>query len=295
MKSKPVSQQVGQSGSDSLTGSLSVLKVASDEQVVKAYRAAEETAAELVQSPLFKSFTRRSVISGLLLAEKKQEIGHGNWLPWCAKHKIEDRTARRHIETARATCDTLQIGHRVRFDDLALHQVLQLPPAQLVNSAKETREKFDVLIDSKTTKEIVVEWKASDAPRQKGGLLPIRFHCPSCQVKGEKTLLKQIAGRNIKCYKCGETVKAKPDVKDTTAQDRERVDGELGDLAAKLDGLFHSATGDAPNQSERAKCSDEAWRNLVRACQQISTFDRHHGKDFRKSIARDGAKEAKGK
>jgi len=218
-------------------------QVASDGQVVKAYRAAMEATDELLTSSLFKSFTRRSVISGLLLAEKKQEVGHGNWLPWCAKHQVVDRTARDHMQTARATCETLQIGNGCRFEELALHQVLELPLLQLVNSARETRNKFDVLIESRTSKEIVVEWREAEGAGKRE-LHDITFHCPHCghQNKGKLNRWIKCGGESGKRKAesgngCGKKIQVRPDgqsaqekIAASVKGEREVAQGILGDL-----------------------------------------------------------------
>jgi len=111
------------------------------------------------------------------------------------------------------------------------------------------------------------------APRKKGGLLPIKFHCPCCADKGERTLLKQIAGRNIKCPKCGHTVKAKPDVKETSDEDRQAADARLAEITGDIEHIISNAEGKNAAQSERGRCSDEAWRTFVAACQRVSAFD----------------------
>ena len=53
-----------------------------------------------------------------------------------------------HIEQAKASCDTLQVGLGFRFDELPLPRVLELPVANLPKAAAAVRESFDKLIDS---------------------------------------------------------------------------------------------------------------------------------------------------
>ena len=47
-------------------------------------------------------FVKKAAECGLLLIEKKAELGHGNWLPWLAKYcpMISHDTAARYIRTA---------------------------------------------------------------------------------------------------------------------------------------------------------------------------------------------------
>lgn len=243
-------------------------KAATDKQVLEAYHAAEGAMEELKQSPLFKSASRKAWISGLLLDEKKKELGHGAWLPWCEKHKVVVRTAQSHMETAHAACASLQIRNDCVFDGMPLHRVLELPAAQVPAAGKETREKADALIEEKTAKQIVFEWKEAEATERKhGGAMEIKFHCPVCNHG-----LKGVAGRNVKCPGCSNTCKAKPDVKDKTDEDRAAASQALLDLAGQLNHEVDTATGDAPQTSRRALASDEAWQTLVDACLRITTF-----------------------
>jgi hypothetical protein len=211
---------------------LEVIKpqAASDEDVVKAYHSAEGAMAELAQSPIFKSATRRMIISGLLLNEKKAEIGHGNWIPWCQQHKIEDRTARRHIETAKASCDTLQIGHGVRFEDLSLPRVLELPIANLPKAAFEVRESFDKLIEEKTSKDIVVEWKETEGQKSARENHDIKFTCPHCGHKNKGKFGRTIACANGDCKK---KIKVQPDGPTAEQKVAEQIKSEV-EVATEL-------------------------------------------------------------
>lgn len=198
---------------------------------------------------------------GVHLMLAKPHLDHGEFEPFVQRYlpQYEKRTAERWMRFAETAIRKSDPGSLLK----------QLPEKASNGGIAESEvPTLTEALNALLGEEAFDDWTDANSERKKGGLLPITFHCPC----GQK--LKQIAGRNIKCPKCGETVKAKADVKDATSEERERVDGELNDLAAKLDGLVSAALGDKPNASERARCSDAAWRNLVRACQGVSTLDR---------------------
>jgi hypothetical protein len=51
----------------------------------------------------FEKLPEAKKVLGEWLIQKKEEVGHGNWLKWCKENNINERTARRYINEATAS------------------------------------------------------------------------------------------------------------------------------------------------------------------------------------------------
>lgn len=238
------------------------------------------------------SMTRMAI--GAQLSRIKPHIPHGNseegdgdgFVKVIERWGYNPRTAREWIQQFSVLI--AQAPKKLKTADAAVFTRML---AEGLTEGEE--QKALALIPQITGGQSISDFVDANAERRKGGLMPIRFHCPTCREQKVNTLLKQIAGRKIKCPKCGETCKAKPDVKDASAADRERADEALRELAAQIESLVGNAEGPSGSSSEWALGSDEARQTLTNACLRLTAHAKKtRSRKVRAKAAR-GAKEAK--
>ena len=127
-----------------------------------------------------RDYIRKVVVYGLILTETKEVLGHAQFGPWLKENVFQDlddtafdsawRNMRRWMETARAACALLQIGHDVRFGDLPLHKVLNYPADQLPQDARDVQAQILNFLEGNTQHAIQMEFKNLLA--QSGGFRP---------------------------------------------------------------------------------------------------------------------------
>lgn len=130
-------------------------------------RARHITEAWTETEEVLRSGIRRVIVFGLLLLDTKERglqtkvIKHGQFLPWLEKNcpNVPQRTAYQWMSLASGVLDSLQICNDCKFDDLPLHQVLQLPPNELPKEAVEVQQKVFNLVDGKSQKQLLFEFR----------------------------------------------------------------------------------------------------------------------------------------
>ena len=123
------------------------------------------------------SAAREVVFCGLLMAEQKAQLKHGQFLKWLGKHcpEIPTRTAQQWMQVAEsavclaANAESLdQMRNGCVFSKLPVSNLLQLPPAELPEPAVAVQSRLLELVDGKTQKQLRLEFKDLE-PKGRGG------------------------------------------------------------------------------------------------------------------------------
>jgi hypothetical protein len=148
-----------------------------------ATRAQDISLAWVETEEAVRSSIRRVIVFGLLLLDTKERglqtkvIKHGQFLPWLEKNcpAVPQRTAYQWMALASGVMKSLQICNDCKFDDLPLHQVLQLPSNQLPKEAADLQQKVFNLVDGKSQKQLLFEFRDDHSdPTPTGGFRPNR-------------------------------------------------------------------------------------------------------------------------
>lgn len=234
----------------------------------------------------FGNALRKVVICGLLLLNAKDSCKHGEFGPWLHQNVYPElteeefrnskwRNANRWMDTARAVCDRIQIGHNVQFDvhgrQLPFHTVLQLESCDLPPSVASVSSVVDNFLKGKTATQLQFEWRTAD-PAAPGGFRPLKAQLADWLAKKHPdlagTAFSELPADIQAQYK--KFIAGKPRPVDPikaasaeTAQNREHMADTLGAMALMRNPAFAATLKKPDHEDIIAACVETA--NFYRA------------------------------